>query len=109
MPWCGWMTVSEPDWRLPIAIPRAEVSGPAVAEWSMDQPTTRRLKCVEHDCAVDLAFSGWMLGHVGHPQLVRLMADEVPVDQICWGIWRSVSPPFGTSAPAQAQPRRLVS
>ena len=62
MPWCGWMTVSEPDWRLPIAIPRAEVSGPAVAEWSMDQPTTRRLKCVEHDCAADLGVSGWMLG-----------------------------------------------
>ena len=63
---------------------------------------------VEHDCAVDLAFSGWMLGHVGHPQLVRLMADEVPLDQIRWGIHRADSPPFGSSASAQARVWRVV-
>ena len=43
VPWSEWITVSASGWRLPIAIPRAEVTRPAVAERSMDQPTTRRL------------------------------------------------------------------
>ena len=43
VPWSEWITVSESGWRLPMAMPRAEVTRPAVADWSMDQPTTRRL------------------------------------------------------------------
>ena len=52
----------------------------------MDQPTTRRLKGVEDDCAVDLGFSGWMLGHIGHPQAIGFVAGEVAIDQVRWGI-----------------------
>ena len=37
VPWSEWITVSGSGWRLPIAIPRAEVTRPAVAERSMDQ------------------------------------------------------------------------
>ena len=43
VPWSEWITVSGSGWRLPIAIPRAEVTSAEVADWSMDQPTTRRL------------------------------------------------------------------
>ena len=43
VPWSECMTVPECDWRLLIAMPSAEVTRPEVAEWSMDQPTTRRL------------------------------------------------------------------
>ena len=67
MSWSEWVTVSESGWRLLIAILRAEVTRPEVGEWSMDQPTARRLKGVEDDRGVDLGFPGWMLGHVGHP------------------------------------------
>ena len=43
MAWSECMTVPECDWRLLIAMPRAEVPGREVAEWSMDQATTLRL------------------------------------------------------------------
>ena len=86
MPWSEWITVGASGWRFWIAIPRAEVTRPEVAEWSIDQPTTRRLKGVEDDCAVDLGFSGWMLGHIGHPQAIGFVADEVAIDQVRWRI-----------------------
>ena len=79
MPWSEWITVGVSGWRLRMAIPRAEVTRPEVAERSMDQPTTRRLKGVEDDCAVDLAFSGWMLGvGVGPGRPVSFSAGGFP-------------------------------
>ena len=98
MSWSEWITVSGSGWRLPIAIPRAEVTSTGVADWLMDQPTTRRLKGVEDHCAVDLAFSGWMLGRIRHPQLVRFVADEAAVYQVRWGIQGSDPTPSGASA-----------
>ena len=98
VPWSEWITVSGSGWRLPIAIPRAEVTSTGVADWLMDQPTTRRLKGVEDHCAVDLAFSGWMLGRIRHPQLVRFVADEAAVYQVRWGIQGSDPTPSGASA-----------
>src|SRR6266699_5717507 len=40
---------------------------------------------VEHDGAVHLAFPGRMLGDVGDPELIRLVAMEVPLDAIAGG------------------------
>ena len=37
---------------------------------------------VEDDRAVHLALSGWMFCHIGNPEAVRLVADEVMVDQV---------------------------
>jgi hypothetical protein len=37
---------------------------------------------IEHDTAVELAFSGWVLGDVGHPQLVGLGSAEPALDQV---------------------------
>ena len=65
----------------------------------MDQPTMRRLKGVEDDCAVDLGVSGWMFCHFGHPQAIGFVADEVAVDQVRWGVHGS-GPPSAASAAA---------
>ena len=62
MPWYGWMTVSEPDWRLPITIPRAEVTSPGGGGVVYGPADDSAAEHVEHDCAVNLGFSGWMLG-----------------------------------------------
>lgn len=42
VPWSECMTVPESGWRFWIAMASAEVTTPEVADWSMDQPTTRR-------------------------------------------------------------------
>ena len=55
-----------------MAMPRALVTSVAVGAASIDQPTTRREKHVEHHGAVDLPFPGGVLGDVGDPQPVGL-------------------------------------
>jgi len=40
---------------------------------------------VEHDCAVDLSLSGWVLGYVGDPQLVGAVAAEPAIDEVTGG------------------------
>ena len=71
-----------------------------IGRW--DHPTTRRLKHVENDRAVDLGFSGWVLGHIRHPKLVRLVADEVAVDQVRWRVHGFDQPSSVASASVQA-------
>ena len=56
--------------RCSIAIPSALQVKAAVGLWLIDQPTTRR-RTRQHDGAVDLALTGWVLGDVGQPELVR--------------------------------------
>lgn len=53
-----------------MAMPSASVTSAAVGALSIDQPTTRREYCVEHDRAVHLALTRGVLGDVGDPQLV---------------------------------------
>lgn len=40
---------------------------------------------VEHDAAVDLPFTCWVLGDVGQPELVGRVAVEVSADEILGG------------------------
>ena len=64
------MTVEERSGRLSLAMLTASMTRAASQRRSMAQPTTLRLKEVEHHAAVDLAFARRVLGDVGQPQLV---------------------------------------
>ena len=67
VPWSECMTVPVSGWRLLIAMPRAEVTSPEVAELSIDHTDDSAAEHVEDDRAVDLSFSGWVLCDVGDP------------------------------------------
>ena len=52
----------------------------------VDRPTHCHLRTgVEYDTAKDLAFSSWVLGDVGDPELVRQISRELSINQILWG------------------------
>jgi hypothetical protein len=65
-----------------LAMPRGEFTMAAVGRRSSDRPTTRAVPRIKDDAAVELAFSGWVHGDVGHPQLVLPGPPERAVDQV---------------------------
>ena len=74
--------------RLWMAIDNELVTSVEVCDESIDHPTTRREEGVQHDHAVDLALACGVLGDVGDPQPVRIVAVEVAVDEVahCWHV-----------------------
>ena len=97
-------------WRLLIAIDSALVTSVEVCDESIDQPTTRRRERVQHDRAVDLALAGRMLGDVGDPQPVGIVAAEVAVDEVtrCRGVVLG-STPFVPGSPLSPARRINIS
>ena len=84
-----------------MAIPNAEVTSPEVADWSMDQPTTRRLNTSR--TTAQYTYPSWVgvFCDIGHPQAIGLVTHEVAVYQVRWRI-QGFDPPSAASARAQA-------
>jgi F420H(2)-dependent quinone reductase len=63
----------------------ALVTRAAVWLKSIDHPTTRREKRIQHNGAVDLAFSSAVFGDIGDPQSIWLRPGEHALDEILRG------------------------
>ena len=68
-----------------MAMPSAFVTSAVLGLESIDQPTTLRNPGIEDGGAVHLALSRRMLGDVGDPQLIGLVAMKLPVDTVAGG------------------------
>ena len=62
MPWYGWMTVSEPESAVADRHTKGGGERPGGGGVVYGPADDSAAEHIEHDCAADLAFSGWMLG-----------------------------------------------
>ncbi|WP_456585399.1 hypothetical protein [Blastococcus sp. SYSU DS0973] len=79
--WSEWMIAPAGGLRDSIAMPSALVTGAAVGEEPIDQPTTRREHAASMTAQQTLPSMG-VLGGVGDPQLIRHRAGETPIDRV---------------------------